>query len=441
MFSAPEPVPPRAKFMAGFLNARPGELPALALSFGFFFCVLCAYYIVRPIRDETGVAYGTGFLGYAFTIILGVMLAAVPLMGWLVGHIARPRIVPIVYAFFIATLLVFWALLATGRSNIYVAGAFYIWVSVFSLFAVSLFWSFMSDVWHPDQAKRIYGIVSVGGTCGALCGPLLVQALIRHTGAANLLLVSGGFLLLSLGFHMALRRSAANPANGAAEAMPDGAGVLAGALNVWKSPYLFRIAMWTLAGNFFGLFFTQEQARIFGAAIPGHEERLIMLARIETAVSLLTMALEIFITGRLMQFIGVGRTIMIGPLFIAGALAAVAIGPGVAVIATIMVFMRALDYGLTGPAMRVLYTSVSPADKYRAQNFNDTVIYRGGNAASTWVFNGALRVIGEAAAPAIAIVGVPIAAAWVWLSLDLGGRHERKAAEPVTPPYTKGSMN
>ncbi len=429
-----ETLPPRLKWFSRFLGAEPGEVPALLLSFGFFFCVLCGYYIVRPIRDETGVAYGTGFLGYAFTIILVVMLAAVPLMGWLVANLPRRRIVPVVYGFFIVTLLGFWAIFFFRLSNVYVAGAFYIWVSVFSLFVVSLFWSFMTEVWETGQAKRLYGVVSVGGTCGALTGPLLVQALILRAGVANLLLVSAGFLVLSLVAYGALRRVVGDHGRTGGDEKPDGASVLAGAVNVWNSPYLFRIALWTLAGNFFGLFFTLEQARVFGLTLADQTERVEMLARVETGVSLLTMTFEIFVTGRLVQAIGVGRTISIGPLFAALALVALALAPGVATIATIMVIMRAMDYGLSGPAMRVLYTIVDPRDKYRAQNFNDTVVYRGGNAASTWLVNGVLNAAGAAAAPVLAVAIVPVALAWVWLSLGLGVRHDRLAKGAPKPP-------
>ena len=428
-----ETLPPRAKLLARMFNAEPGEIPALMLSFGFFFCVLCAYYIVRPIRDETGVAYGSGFLGYAFTIILVVMLAAVPLIGWLVANLARKLIVPIVYSFFIITLLMFWALLRFEQSNIYVAGAFYIWVSVFSLFVVSLFWSFMTEVWQTAQAKGVYGIVSVGGTFGALTGPLLVQAFVHHIGVANLLLLSALFLLMALGFYTALRRIVGDNGRTGGADKPDRASVLAGAINVWKSPYLFRIAIWVLAGNFFGIFFTLEQARILGAAFSDQDSRLIMLARIETGVSLLTIIFEIFITGRLMQFIGVGRTIAIGPMCACVALVVLAVAPGVATIATIMVLMRAMDYGLSGPTMRVLYTIVDPRDKYRAQNFNDTVIYRGGNAASAWLYNSVAKVLGVAG-PVMTIIAVPLALCWVWLSIDLGLRHDKNASEkPVNP--------
>ena len=428
MSLATAPIPPRARLIARFTNARPEEVPALMLSFGFFFCVLCAYYIVRPIRDETGVAYGTGFLGYAFSIIFLVMLGAVPLVGWLVANLARTLIVPIIYAFFIGTVLVFWAILLTGQSNIYVAGAFYVWVSVFSLFVVSLFWSFMTEVWRTDQAKRVYGVVSVGGTFGALTGPLLVQAFIHHIGVANLLLISALFLCMALAFYTALRRLVGDAGGTGGAEKPDGASVLAGAINVWKSPYLFRIALWVLAGNFFGLFFTLEQARIFGGALHNQEERILMLSRVENAVSLLTMFFELFVTGRLMQSIGVGRTIAIGPLCASIALVALALFPGVATIATIMVLMRAMDYGLSGPTMRVLYTIVDPGDKYRAQNFNDTVIYRGGNVASTWLYNGLARGLGVAG-PVMTVIAVPLALCWVWLSVDLGVRHDKGAKD------------
>ena len=433
-----ETLPPRARLLGRLFNAEPGEVPAVMLSFGFFFCVLCGYYILRPIRDESGVLLGTEFISYAFSITFAVMLAAVPAFGWLVANVPARRIVPIIYSLVITVLIVFWALLTFEKSNIYVAGAFFVWVNVFVLFVVSLFWSFMAEIWKSDQAKRLYGVISVGGTCGALTGPALIQALVRTIGVANLLLVSAAFLAIALGFDMALRRYINETTGKTDDIQPERSGMLAGALNVWKSPYLLRIGVWTLAGTFFGLYFYLEQARIFGEALSDQTERVEMLARIETGVSLLTMIFELFITGRLMQFIGVGRTMAIGPICAVLALIAVMASPTVAVIGTIMILMRGLDYGMSGPASRVLYTIVAPHDKYRAQNFNDTVVYRGGNASISWFYNAftsAAKSAGFAAAPIITAVAVPLAIGWAWLCLDLGRRHDRSAAENDAPPH------
>lgn len=170
-----------------------------------------------------------------------------------------------------------------------------------------------------------------------------------------------------------------------------------------------------------------EQARILGALLPERDARILFLARLETATSVLTILLEAFVTGHLLKWLGAGRTLSIAPAFVAIALAALLIAPSLWVIAAIMVVSRAIGYGISNPAIRVLYTVVDPQDKYRAQNFTDTLVHRGGNAASSWLFNDAGKALGIAA-PVIAAGAIPLALTWAWLSLDLGRRQERTAA-------------
>ncbi|MGE3646122.1 MAG: NTP/NDP exchange transporter [Beijerinckiaceae bacterium] len=410
---------------------HPQERAALALSFAFFFCVLCSYYIMRPLGDSMSVKLGKDFVELSFSIVFLVMLAAVPVFGWIVTHVPRARIVPLVYGFVIGVLCVFWFLFDRFEGSAVLAGAFFVWVKVYILFVVSLFWSFMSDIWHTAQAKRLYGFVSVGGTVGALCGPLIVQLLLARIGIDNLLLVSALFLGLALAASLALR-SLTDPERRAAMQAPadreDKPSIFAGAINVWKSPYLFRIAIWILIANVLSMIFYIEQARIVGAAITTDAERVLLFSRMETAVSIVTIALEIFVTGKLMQKLGTGFAIAIVPAGTVLALAALAIAPVLTTIVVIMVLSRAMGYGLSGPAMRVLWTVVDPADKYRAQNFIDTLVQRGGNAAAGWLFRGLGQALG-AAGPVIAAAGIPVAIYWVWLSRDLGRRQEKRAGE------------
>ncbi len=176
-------------------------------SFAYFFSVLCAYYILRPLRDEMGVTVGQDGLKWLFVIVFLVMLAAVPVFGWVVSRFPRRRIVPVIYGFFIANLAMFWVAFQAGMHGAVVAGTFFVWVSVFNLFVVSLFWSLMSDLWRNDQAKRLYGFIAAGGSAGAFAGPLITQGLVRLVGPNNLLIVSG--LLLGVSIAAALDAAAA----------------------------------------------------------------------------------------------------------------------------------------------------------------------------------------------------------------------------------------
>lgn len=418
---------------AKFSGIRREERAALALSFAFFFCVLCSYYIVRPLGDTMSVRLGKEFVQLSFSGIFLVMLLAVPVFGWIVTHVPRGWIVPLVYSFVVSNLLLFWFLFNGAQASPFLSGAFFIWVKVYILFVVSLFWSFMSDIWHTGQAKRLYGFVSVGGTLGALTGPLIVQALLGRIGIANLLLVSALFLTLAMAASLALR-ALTDPDTRSALKAPaerkDKPSVFAGAINVWKSPYLFRIAIWILIANVLGMIFYIEQARIVGESIPDEASRVLLFSRMETATSILTIILEVFVTGRLMQRFGTGITIAIVPFLTAAGLVALAIAPVLSVIAVIMVASRAMGYGLSGPAVRVLYTVVDPQDKYRAQNFIDTLVQRGGNAAAGWMFRGLGSAAGAAGA-ILSIAAVPFALYWTWLSLDLGKRQEKQAQGTV----------
>ena len=406
---------------ARLVDVRPGEIRALVLSFVFFFCVLCSYYIVRPLRDEMAISLGSDFIERSFLIVFIVMLGAVPVFGWIVAHTPRRMIVPAVYSFFILCLTGFWLLHLQGKPGPVASSIFYIFVNVFALFPVSLFWSVMSDAWSTEQAKRLFGVISLGGTCGALAGPVLIQILIGSIGADHLFLVSILFLAIAMSASMALPASNGNGAHGE---KTEGGSVLAGAVNVWKSPYLFRIAIWIFAANMIGIYFYLEQARILGTLLPDREARIVFLARMETATSLLTILFEVLVTARLLRGLGVGKTLTIAPAFAAVALAGLLLAPSIWLIAGIMVASRAIAYGISNPAIRVLYTVVDPQDKYRAQNFNDTLVHRGGGAASSWLFNTGAKAAGVAG-PVIAMAAIPLALAWAWLSLDLGRRQEK----------------
>lgn len=367
----------------------------------------------------------------AFLAVFVVMLAAVPLFGWLVGRFVRPRIVPIVYGFFVFNLALFWLLLDDGGHSQAAAYAFFIWVSVFNLFVVSLFWSVMSDLWRSEQAKRLYGIIAAGGSAGALVGPLLTQSLVHILGSARLLLLSAALLVVAIGCVTALRSSLATLNSHPSEAIPDRGGMLAGASHVIQSSYLRRIALWVLIANLIGTFFYLEQARIVGASISDRADRVQLFARIDLAVNALTVLTQFLVTGRLIQKFGVGGSAAALPLSAVAGLLAVAAAPVLAVIVVVMVIERTVTFALSNPAMRVLYTVVAPEDKYKAQNFIDTVVFRGADAASSWLLNSLSKAM---AAPAsmLALMALPFALGWIALSLALGREQSRLAARTST---------
>jgi AAA family ATP:ADP antiporter len=419
------------RLLAKVVELRPGEAAGLAISFAFFFTVLTAYYIIRPVRDEMGVMLTKAdaqALHTIFVYVFVVMLAAVPLFGLVMEKVALRHVVPVVYGFFIVNLLGFWFVLENGGQTRGVAQVFFVWVSVFNLFVVSLFWSTLSELWRTEQAKRLFGFVAAGGSLGALAGPLIAQSLVRRIGTDNLLLISAAFLGLALMLALALRRVVAQGDGTGREGELRHSGILAGAMIAWRSPYLFRIALWVLLANLILTYFYLEQARIVGASVPERAARVELLARVDLAVSLLTIALQVFMTGRVMTNLGLGLAIACVPVVAICGFAALAVAPTLGVILAIMIAERSLGFGFANPAARVLWTVVDREAKYKAQSFVDTVVFRGGDAASGWVFGALSKSIGLGGA-GIALVTVPFAVGWLILSLGLVRMHTDLAAK------------
>ena len=414
-------------WLPGNLHAAgPSDLKAVALSFVYFFAVLCSYYIIRPLRDEMSVTVGSDGLERLFTIVFFVMLAAVPVFGWVVARFPRRFVAPVVYLFFISNLVLFWLLLSAGPASALTASAFFVWVSVFNLFVVSLFWIVMADIWSSAEAKRFYGLIAAGGSAGAVLGPLITRNLVGTLGPANLLLVSAAFLALAIGAALALRSLISGAAKDPdAEAPTPGQGILAGAKRVLASPYLFQIALWVLIVNLISTFFYFEQARIVGATIPDRADRIRLFAGMDLAVNSLTILAQIFITGEVIRRLGLGLAVAALPISAVLGLIALAAAPVLPVLVAIIVVERAIGFAFSNPAARVLYTVVATEDKYKAQNFIDTVVFRGGDAASGWIFNSLAKSLGIAT-PVVAALTVPFALVWVALSFRLAREHEKR---------------
>ena len=310
---------------------------------------------------------------------------------------------------------------------------------MFNLFVVSLFWSLMSDLWRNDQAKRLYGFIAAGGSAGAFAGPLITQSLVKVLGPNNLLIVSALFLAVAIAAALALRALFAGTAERQGEDEPIGRGILAGAIAVWRSPYLFQIALWILLGNFVGTFFYLEQSRIVGATLADRTQRVELFARVDLAVSVLTILSQVFLTAPLMRKWGVGAAAAVLPASAAIGLIALGLSPTLAVVVTVLAIERTITFAFANPAIKVLYTLVEPEEKYKAQNFNDTVVFRGGDAASAWVLNG-FRAIGWGFGSIVTLT-LPAALAWLGLSAALGRQHAararmvllRKARKPLSP--------
>lgn len=435
--SGPQPsAPPAGGLLSRLVDVKPGETAALVVSFLFFFAVLTAYYIIRPVRDEMGVmltSQDPQALHRLFVVVFLVMIAAVPLFGWVAGRVALRLIVPAVYGFFIANLAIFWFLLERGGQTPAMARAFFVWTSVFNLFVVSLFWSVLSELWRSEQAKRLFGFVAAGGSLGAMTGPLIARTLVGRVGVDSLLLICAAFLALALVLSLQLRRLLQGEAGESEGGDEIGrGGILSGAVQVARSRYLMGIALWVLLANLILTYFYLEQARIVAAAVADRTRRVELLAQVDLAVSVATILLQVLATGAVMTRLGLGVATASVPLVAIGGFAALAISPTLSVILTIMIVERTLGFAFANPAARVLWTVVGREEKYKSQSFIDTVVFRGGDAASGWMFSFLGKTLGLGGA-AIAFVTVPFAVGWLVLSLALARMHAVRAGARRQP--------
>jgi len=373
-----------------------------------------------------GVTVGPDHQKWLFSIVFVVMLAAVPVFGWVVAHVSRRYVLPVVYLFFIANLLLFWIVIGGYAEAPIVAGAFFVWVSVFNLFVVSLFWSFLADHFTSDQAKRLYGFVTAGGSLGVLAGASLTNGLVHAVGVPGLLLLSAGILVAALICALFLERMA-TPSGDVEQRTRAGLGtILSGAVHCWRDPYLFRIALWVLLANLVGTYFYIEEQRIVRAVLTVKADQVAYFSSRDRIVSLLQLLSQFFLTGYLLRRFGIGPCAAALPVSAVIGLLALWLAPGLTVVWLVMIAERATAFGLSNPATRVLWTVVSADDKYKAQNFVDTVVFRGGDVASAWAVNGLTQTIRLPMA-GVALLTLPFALAWVALTFQLARKQDERA--------------
>ena len=418
---------------------EPGEMRALVWSFIYFFALLCSYYIIRPMRDEMGIAGGVDQLQWLFTGTFLVMLASVPLFGWVAKKFPVRRFLPFVYYFFIADLILFFVLFKSDLTHAYVARAFFIWASVFNLFIVSVFWSFMADIFSNEQAKRLFGVIAAGGTAGALAGPAITAALVSVLGPSNMLLISVAFLAIAVWcIHriIAWKKSAeilADTQHPENPPKPEAAGdraiggsIFAGIRLVFSSSYLSGICLLILLYTTLATFLYFQQAQIVRDTFADPANRTALFAAIDFAVNFLTIVTQLLLTSRIVRKWGLGWALALIPLLLGFGFLLLGMMPALSVLVVVQVLRRAGNYAVMRPAREMLYVVLGKEEKYKAKNFIDTVVYRGGDAVSAWAYAG-LKAAGISLA-GIALAAVPLTGVWTWISFKLGKRQTQMAA-------------
>src|SRR6185503_18810075 len=411
--------------------ATPAERAAALWSFAYFLTLLAGYYVLRPLRDQMGIAGGVRALPWLFTATFVALIVAQPLYGALVAKLPRARFIAVVYHFFAANLVVFWLLLTLDVEKVIVARVFFVWVSVFNLFVVAVFWSFMADLFTAEQGKRLFGFIGAGGTAGGLLGPVITIGLSAPLGAVNLLIAAAVLLELAVFCVLRLERAATAQAtaSGGADAGPQpvGGSAFAALPEVLRSPYLIGVGLWVSLLSFCATIIYFEQANIVSAAIHDRDAQTRIFAGIDLAVNLLSLATQVFITGRLLKRFGTGIAAGALPAVYVVGFAALFLAPTLAVVVTLQIVQRWMNFAIANPARQVFFTVIGREEKYKAKNLIDVVVYRGSDALYGWVFDG-LQALGLKLA-GIALWSLPVVAGWFVLSIALGRSQERRAQQ------------
>jgi AAA family ATP:ADP antiporter len=415
------------------VDIRREEVPVVAWCWLFIFSVLSSYYIMRPIRDTAGIAGGVNNLPWLFTAtLLSMVVVNIP-FAYLVKTLPRRRFIPITYHFFAGNLVLFAALLhwADAQQAIWVWRVFFVWLSVYNLFVVSMFWQMNVDLFSPEQSKRLFGLIAVGASLGAIVGSSTTASLARHV--SPIILLFGAACLLEIGIFAAGRLSLLSsalhhgPGSDAAEETPIGGSVFAGITHAFASRYLVNVSLFFLLYTMTSTFLYFQQAGIISRGISGRGAQTAFLATIDLCVNILTLAIQLFLTGRILALFGVALTLGLVPALTIIGFAALALVPTITAVAIFQVLRRAGDYAITRPTREGLFTVLSREDRFKAKSFIDTVVYRIGDQIGAWSV-ALLRGLGFGGAEA-ALFAVPLAALWLVDALWLGRRREQMAAQ------------
>ena len=413
------------------------EMEALAWSWLYIFSVLMSYYIMRPIRDEMGVAGGVTNLPWLFTGTLVAMIVLNVPFGALVRSLPRVKFITVTYRFFAANILLFtlalW--LADKGQTIWIGRAFFIWISVFNLFVVSVFWAMIVDVFDAEQGKRLFGFIAAGSTLGAIFGSAVVVALARHVPQTALLI--GAAVLLEVAVFGVKRLSAYSKTMRAEEeGVADqrvGGSILAGFSKTFSSGYLFNTAVFLLLFALTSTFLYFEQAGAASRAFPDKAARTEFFATVDLLVNVLTLAVQLFLTGRILRVFGITLTLALLPAVSVVGFGVLWLFPTVTAIVVFQVIRRAGNFAIARPTREILFTVVPREDRYKAKGFIDTVVYRFGDQLGAWstgFFEG--HGIGNAQ---VALIAIPLSVLWLLDSLWLGRQQKRLAAEaPLLAP-------
>ena len=417
-----------SQLLGTMANVQGHEIKAVAGSFLFVVLLMSAYYILRPVRDAMASDWSDAEVSWLWTLNFFISTAVVALYGALVARFPLRLLVPATYGIFALTFFIFYALALSINDRALIDKSFYVWVSVFSLFHISVFWSFMSELFNKEQAGRLFGIIAAGASVGGLIGPSIPSFFSAYLGTDTLLLLASALLLLPIPLILYLQTlKASDLGNEASAAKPIpsriGGNPFAGFTLFISNPYLLAIGLFILLYTGISSFVYFELKNLLAEL--SRAERTAIWAQMDLAVNVLSIAVGLFATGRLVGKFGMPVTIALIPVMICTGLIIVAISPFLGAVIALQVIRRAGNYAVTRPAREVLFTRVDRETRFKAKPVIDIVAYRGGDMLMAWAFTGLTQGMGLGLA-AVAAVGAGIAALWAMVGIYLGRWFEQE---------------
>ena len=409
------------------LNIEDHEVKAALSSFLFVVILMSAYYILRPVRDAMASDWTDAEVSWLWTLNFFISTAVVAVYGIAVSRFRFQLLVPAMYGIFALTFVVFYVLVSTSGDRTLIDKSFYVWVSVFSLFHISVFWSFMSDLFNKEQAGRLFSIIAVGASVGGLIGPTIPSFFSESLGTDNLMLIASVMLLIPIPiiFYLQSLKSSDLRNEDSYLRKPNatiGGNPFSGFKMFFANPYLLAIGLFIFLYTGVSSFVYFELKNLLSEL--SRVERTAVWAKMDLAVNILSITTGLFATGRIVGKFGMPVTIALVPVLICVGLLILAISPFLAAVVTLQIVRRAGNYAVTRPAREMLFTRVDRETRFKAKPVIDIVAYRGGDMLMAWLFTGLTQGLGLGLA-AVAMVGAGIAALWSMVGIYLGRWFER----------------
>ncbi len=416
------------KILQRVADIESNEVNATVSSFFFVFILMAAYYILRPVRDAMASDWSDSEVSQLWTLNFFISTGLVALYGFVVSKIKFGHLVPTIYVFFAASFVLFYVSIFSFPDRTLVDKSFYVWLSVFSMFHLSVFWSYMSDLFNKGQAKRLFAIIAAGASAGALTGPLIPTLFVRITGTDNLILIASVMLLIPIPIILYLTKLKITDLHNEdvhadLSAIKIGGNPFAGFKSFVTDPYLLAIGAFILLYTMISSFVYFEQKNLLTAY--DRETRTQILGSIDWIVSVLTFGIAFFATSRIVKKLGMGLTLALLPFLICVGILILAFAPIITVLLALQVVRRAGNYAVTRPAREMLFTEVDKETRFKAKPVIDVVVYRGGDTITAWFFTGLTEGLGLGFAT-VGIIGAGIASVWAGIGIFMGKLYDKR---------------